>query len=81
MSKSTKPHMNLIIMGHVDHGKSTTTGHLLYKAGAIEERVIKSYEEEAKNLGKETLDSSAYRLSQHLRGKTTHYYYSKSLYI
>ena len=54
MSKSTKPHMNLIIMGHVDHGKSTTTGHLLYKGGAIDEREIKSYEEEAKKLGKET---------------------------
>ena len=54
MSKAEKPHLNLIIMGHVDHGKSTTTGHLLYEAGAIDERVIKSYEEEAKNLGKET---------------------------
>ena len=30
MSKSDKPHLNLIIMGHVDAGKSTTTGHLLY---------------------------------------------------
>ena len=30
MSKSEKPHLNIIIMGHVDHGKSTTTGHLLY---------------------------------------------------
>ncbi|MCK4435238.1 elongation factor 1-alpha, partial [Candidatus Bathyarchaeota archaeon] len=54
MSKEKKPHLNLIIIGHVDHGKSTTTGHLLYKAGAIDDRVIKSYEEEAKQLGKET---------------------------
>jgi translation elongation factor EF-G len=29
MSKTEKPHLNLVIMGHVDHGKSTTTGHLL----------------------------------------------------
>ncbi|MCX6010389.1 MAG: GTP-binding protein, partial [Chloroflexi bacterium] len=34
MSKSGKPHLNLVFMGHVDHGKSTTTGHLLYLAGA-----------------------------------------------
>src|SRR4030066_546915 len=54
MSKSEKPHLNLIIMGHVDHGKSTTTGHLLYKAGAIDERTIKAFEEEAEKMGKGT---------------------------
>jgi len=54
MSKTEKPHLNLVIMGHVDHGKSTTTGHLLYLAGAVDERTIKQFEEEAKKLGKET---------------------------
>lgn len=54
MSKSERSHLNLVIMGHVDHGKSTTTGHMLYLAGAIEERIIKAYEEEARKLGKET---------------------------
>jgi elongation factor 1-alpha len=54
MSKTEKPHLNLVIMGHVDHGKSTTTGHLLYLAGAVDERTIKAYEEEAKKMGKET---------------------------
>ncbi len=54
MSKSERPHLNLVIMGHVDHGKSTTTGHLLYLAGAIEDRTIKAFEEEARKLGKET---------------------------
>lgn len=54
MSRSEKPHLNLIIMGHVDHGKSTTTGHLLYLAGAVDERTIKTFEEEAKKMGKET---------------------------
>jgi len=54
MSKSEKPHLNLVIMGHVDHGKSTTTGHLLYLAGAVDERTVKSYEEEARKMGKET---------------------------
>jgi elongation factor 1-alpha len=54
MSKTEKPHLNLVIMGHVDHGKSTTTGHMLYLAGAVDERTIKAYEEEARKLGKET---------------------------
>jgi elongation factor 1-alpha len=54
MSKSDKPHLNIIIMGHVDAGKSTTTGHLLYKAGAIDERTIKAFEEEAEKMGKGT---------------------------
>jgi elongation factor 1-alpha len=51
---SEKPHLNLVIMGHVDHGKSTTTGHLLYAAGAVDERTVKAYEEEAKKMGKES---------------------------
>ncbi|MEM2914940.1 MAG: translation elongation factor EF-1 subunit alpha [Candidatus Bathyarchaeia archaeon] len=54
MSKQEKPHLNLVIIGHVDHGKSTTTGHLLYLAGAVDERTVKAYEEEAKKMGKET---------------------------
>jgi elongation factor 1-alpha len=41
-------------MGHVDHGKSTTTGHLLYLAGAVDERTIKQFEDEAKKAGKES---------------------------
>ena len=54
MSKSAKPHLNLVIMGHVDHGKSTTTGNLLYQAGAIDERTIKAFEDEAAKMGKGT---------------------------
>ncbi|MEM1589299.1 MAG: translation elongation factor EF-1 subunit alpha [Candidatus Bathyarchaeia archaeon] len=54
MSRPEKPHLNLVIIGHVDHGKSTTTGHLLYLAGVVDERTIKQYEEEARKLGKET---------------------------
>ena len=53
MSKTGKPHLNLVIMGHVDHGKSTTTGHMLYLAGAVDDRTIKAYEEESKKMGKE----------------------------
>ncbi|MEM2105453.1 MAG: translation elongation factor EF-1 subunit alpha [Candidatus Bathyarchaeia archaeon] len=54
MSRPEKPHLNLVIMGHVDHGKSTTTGHLLYLAGVVDDRTVKQYEEEARKLGKET---------------------------
>ncbi|UCH71386.1 MAG: translation elongation factor EF-1 subunit alpha, partial [Candidatus Bathyarchaeota archaeon] len=54
MSKTAKPHLNLVVVGHVDHGKSTTVGHLFYLSGTIEQRVAKVYEEEAKQLGKET---------------------------
>jgi len=54
MSGRAKPHLNLIIIGHVDHGKSTSIGHLFYDAGAISEKAIKDFEEEAKALGKES---------------------------
>ena len=54
MSKPEKPHLNLVVMGHVDHGKSTTIGHLFYLNGTIDERTVKAFEEEAKKLGKET---------------------------
>ncbi|MEM3715617.1 MAG: translation elongation factor EF-1 subunit alpha [Candidatus Bathyarchaeia archaeon] len=54
MSRPEKPHLNLIIIGHVDHGKSTTMGHFLYLTGVVDERTVKTYEEEAKKLGKES---------------------------
>jgi elongation factor 1-alpha len=52
MSKRDKPHINLIIIGHVDHGKSTSIGHLFYKAGAIPEKQLRDFEKEAEALGK-----------------------------
>ncbi len=54
MSKAEKPHLNLVVIGHVDHGKSTTVGHMFYLTGTIDDRTAKAYEEEAKKLGKET---------------------------
>ncbi|MEM1583886.1 MAG: translation elongation factor EF-1 subunit alpha [Nitrososphaerota archaeon] len=51
---SSKPHLNLIVVGHVDHGKSTTMGHFLTKLGVVDQRIIQQYEEEARKLGKET---------------------------
>ena len=35
-------------MGHVDHGKSTISGNILYKTGQIDERTIEKYQREAK---------------------------------
>ena len=51
---SGKPHINLVVIGHVDHGKSTTIGHFLVLNKSIDERQLKQLEEEAKRLGKET---------------------------
>ncbi|MHA1154551.1 MAG: elongation factor 1-alpha [Candidatus Heimdallarchaeota archaeon] len=47
-----KPHLNLVVIGHVDHGKSTMTGHALYKAGAVDQRLIDKYAEESEAIGK-----------------------------
>ena len=46
MSKA-KIHINIVVIGHVDSGKSTTTGHLIYKLGGIDERTIKKFEDQA----------------------------------
>jgi elongation factor 1-alpha len=54
MSNKEKPHLNLVVIGHIDHGKSTTVGHLFALTGAVDERTTKAYEEEAKKLGRET---------------------------
>jgi elongation factor 1-alpha len=51
MSSSKKPHLNLIIIGHVDHGKSTMTGHLLYDTGNVDEKTIAKYADESNKLG------------------------------
>jgi len=47
-----KIHVSLVVIGHVDAGKSTTTGHLIYKCGGIDKRTIEKYEKEAAELGK-----------------------------
>jgi len=47
-----KEHVNLVVIGHVDAGKSTTTGHLIYKCGGIDKRAIEKFEKEAAELGK-----------------------------
>jgi len=47
-----KLHVNIVVIGHVDSGKSTTTGHLIYKCGGIDERTIAKFEKEAAEMGK-----------------------------
>ncbi|CAI6401281.1 CBM_HP2_G0002490.mRNA.1.CDS.1 [Saccharomyces cerevisiae] len=47
-----KSHINVVVIGHVDSGKSTTTGHLIYKCGGIDKRTIEKFEKEAAELGK-----------------------------
>jgi elongation factor 1-alpha len=42
----------LVVIGHVDSGKSTTTGHLIYKCGGIDKRTIEKFEKEANDMGK-----------------------------
>ncbi|MCE4604769.1 MAG: translation elongation factor EF-1 subunit alpha [Aeropyrum sp.] len=49
-----KQHLNLVVIGHVDHGKSTLVGHLLYRLGYIEDKKLKELEEQAKSRGKES---------------------------
>ena len=41
-----------MVIGHVDSGKSTTTGHLIYKLGGIDKRVIEKFEKEAAEMNK-----------------------------
>jgi len=48
----TKEHINLVFIGHVDHGKSTTVGRLLYDSGNIDEQTMKKLKDRAKELGK-----------------------------
>jgi len=51
-----KPHLNLVVVGHVDHGKSTTVGRLLYETGVITPQDIERFKKEAAALGKPTFE-------------------------
>jgi len=46
-----KSHVSIVVIGHVDSGKSTTTGHLLYKCGGIDKRTIDKFEKESSDSG------------------------------
>src|SRR5208282_4145936 len=51
-----KPHLNIVFIGHVDHGKSTTVGRLLLDTGYIRQEEIDKYRQEAEAKGKATFE-------------------------
>ena len=51
-----KEHLNLVFIGHVDSGKSTTVGRILYETGAITEQVLNKLKDEAAKVGKATFE-------------------------
>jgi peptide chain release factor subunit 3 len=76
MSGFKKEHLNIIFIGHVDAGKSTTGGHILLLTGMVDKRTMERYEREAKEAGRESwylswaLDLNA---EERAKGKTTEY--------
>jgi len=49
---STKPHINIVFIGHVDSGKSTSVGRLLFDSGNVDEQSMRKLKEKAEELGK-----------------------------
>uniref|UniRef100_A0A182HSK0 Uncharacterized protein n=1 Tax=Anopheles arabiensis TaxID=7173 RepID=A0A182HSK0_ANOAR len=47
-----KDHIHMVVIGHVDAGKSTLMGHLLYDTGNVSQRIMHKHEQESKKLGK-----------------------------
>ena len=52
MASKDKLNISIVVIGHVDAGKSTSTGHLIYKCGGIDKRAIEKFEKEAEEMGK-----------------------------
>ena len=65
-----KQHLNIVFIGHVDAGKSTMGGNILYLTGMVDKRTMEKYEREAKEAGRESwylswaLDSTAQERSK-----------------
>lgn len=51
---TVKEHLNIVFIGHVDAGKSTMGGNILYLTGMVDKRTMEKYEKEAKEAGRET---------------------------
>ncbi|HID26549.1 MAG TPA: translation elongation factor EF-1 subunit alpha [Methanosarcinales archaeon] len=51
-----KPHLNLAMIGHIDHGKSTLVGRLMFETGAVAPHIIEQYKKEAAAKGKATFE-------------------------
>src|SRR5271157_777830 len=56
MNMAKKEHLNLVFIGHVDAGKSTSVGRILYETGAISEQTLNKLKEEAAKVGKGTFE-------------------------
>ncbi|KAL3876303.1 hypothetical protein ACJMK2_034166 [Sinanodonta woodiana] len=71
--KVKKEHVNVVFIGHVDAGKSTIGGHIMYLTGQVDKRTLEKYEREAKEKNRETwylswaLDTN---LEEREKGKT-----------
>lgn len=46
--------LNLIVIGHVDSGKSTLMGHLLFQLGQVSQKIMHKYEQESRKVGKQS---------------------------
>lgn len=70
---NVKEHLNIVFIGHVDAGKSTMGGNLLFLTGTVDKRTMEKYEREAKEVGRDSwylswaLDSTPQERS---KGKT-----------
>jgi len=60
MATEGKEHLSIVICGHVDSGKSTTTGRLLFELGGIPERELEKLKQEAERLGKSSFAFAFY---------------------
>lgn len=49
-----RAHLNVVFIGHVDAGKSTTCGNVLYLCGCVDDRMIEKYQKEAKDKNRES---------------------------
>lgn len=53
---ANKEHLNLIFIGHVDHGKSTSVGRILFETGALSDQQLRKLKDEAEKVGKATFE-------------------------
>merc|ERR1712093_59939 len=60
MGSKGKQHVSIVICGHVDAGKSTTTGNLIFSLGGINEREMEKLKKEAEALGKSSFAFAFY---------------------
>ncbi|XP_067623995.1 eukaryotic peptide chain release factor GTP-binding subunit ERF3A isoform X2 [Eurosta solidaginis] len=53
-SRSKKEHVNVVFIGHVDAGKSTIGGQIMYLTGMVDKRTLEKYEREAREKSRES---------------------------